>query len=78
MDGYAPRMLLRPFLLALAALLVGGCGGGEADVQPESTGGPTASSGSASDLSGTGLDGEALDVADFAGMPVFVNVWSSW
>jgi hypothetical protein len=71
-------MLLRPFLLLLAALLVVGCGGGEADVQAESTGGPTASSGSASDLSGTGLDGEALDVADFAGMPVFVNVWSSW
>jgi hypothetical protein len=76
--GYAPRMLLRPLLLLLAAFLVAGCGGSEADVQAETTGGPMASSGSASDLSGTGLDGEALEVADFAGKPVFVNVWSSW
>ena len=71
-------MVLRPLLLLLTALLVASCGGGEADVQSESTGGPTASSGSTSDLSGTGLDGEALDVADLAGKPVFVNVWSSW
>lgn len=30
------------------------------------------------DLTGEGLDGEALDVADYRGAPVVVVVWGSW
>jgi len=31
-----------------------------------------------SEIAGTGLDGEALSIAELRGRPVLVNVWSSW
>lgn len=80
-------MMLRPILILLAALALAGCGAGGSDVQPSATAaGTTVETGAAEtpaasgspDISGSGLDGEALSIADFRGKPVFVNVWSSW
>ena len=69
-------MVLRSLLLVLAGLVLAGCGGNQSEVKPPAA--ATAHAGPIPDLSGTGLDGEALSLADFAGKPVFVNVWSSW
>ncbi|MEJ7566641.1 MAG: hypothetical protein WKF41_00075 [Gaiellaceae bacterium] len=81
-------MMLRPILVLLAALALAGCGAGDSDVQPSATAaGTTVETGAEAetpaangspDISGSGLDGEALSIADFRGKPVFVNVWSSW
>lgn len=30
------------------------------------------------ELTGEGLDGEALDLADYRGQPVVINVWGAW
>jgi len=77
-------------LVVLTALALAGCGGNEGDgPAPSAATTPTAAgsteretakppAGNGPDISGTGLDGEALSVADFRGKPVFVNVWSSW
>ena len=72
-EGRLSAVALRPILVLLAALLLAGCGSSDADVQT-----PAPSAKSAPDISGAGLDGEALSLADFRGKPVFVNVWSSW
>ena len=71
-------MLLRPLFLLLATLLLASCGGSETNGEAESSPPVATRAGSAPDISGAGLDGEALGVEDFAGKPVFVNVWSSW
>ncbi len=78
---------MRFALLALLAVLAG-CGGGT-DAAP--TGAETASTGAAPTtatppstapaaprVAGTTLDGERVSLDDFRGMPVLVNVWSSW
>ena len=66
-------MARRLLLLALAGLLLVGCGSGESDPAPEAA--PRSTDGA---LSGTSLDGEPVSLSDFRGKPVFVNVWSSW
>ncbi len=79
-------MRILPAVVLLALLALVGCGGSESgSSSPVATtaeaGGdpaPHSSAGSGPDISGTGLDGEALSVEDFRGKPVFVNVWSSW
>ncbi|MGI9113120.1 MAG: TlpA family protein disulfide reductase [Gaiellaceae bacterium] len=76
-------------IVMLAALVVAGCGGNESSAPASSAATATTAAGGAEretatpagngpDISGVGLKGEALSVADFRGKPVFVNVWSSW
>ncbi|HXH89013.1 MAG TPA: hypothetical protein VNI55_10475 [Gaiellaceae bacterium] len=76
-------------LSAVAALLLVGCGGSEPEAgQPgttQSEPGATATSapsatpaGNVPEIAGTALDGKALDVTEYRGRPLFVNVWSSW
>jgi hypothetical protein len=74
--------------LLLGALVAAGCGGGEEDAAAPSTETSTApmatteASGDdrpvAPPIAGTSLEGEPVSLADFAGRPVLVNVWSSW
>ncbi|MBA2331279.1 MAG: hypothetical protein H0V94_00615 [Actinobacteria bacterium] len=72
-------MKILPVIVLLVAVAVAGCGSKDEAASPTATGpATTLESGSGPDISGTGLDGEALSVADFRGKPVFVNVWSSW
>jgi hypothetical protein len=67
----------RLVVAVVAASLLAGCGASE-----PTTGGPppatTVTAGSGPRIAGTDLDGMRVDVADFRGTPVFVNVWSSW
>jgi hypothetical protein len=73
-------------LLALGALLVGGCGGGSEDdaAAPVPTVTETAAPEDAAmrptapAVEGTTLDGEHASLAALRGKQVFVNVWSSW
>ena len=79
---------MRAFVVALllGTLVASGCGGGEneASTPPTETtvtAAPDPPDGSrppAPTIAGTSLDGEPVSLADFAGRPVFVNVWSSW
>lgn len=65
---------MRHLLLALLAVLaLAGCGSESASAPEE-----TATHGTEPSVSGTGLGGEPISLADFHGKPVFVNVWSSW
>jgi hypothetical protein len=71
--GYVHGMARRLLLLALASLVLAGCGSGEGGSTPNAA--PRSTEGT---LSGTNLDGEPVSLDDFRGKPVFVNVWSSW
>ncbi|MEV0689462.1 MULTISPECIES: TlpA disulfide reductase family protein [unclassified Streptomyces] len=73
---------------AVAALLVSACGsggtsggGGNTNFVTGTDGISTVAKGertAAPDLSGETLEGEPLDVADFQGKVVVLNVWGSW
>ncbi|MEU3945850.1 TlpA disulfide reductase family protein [Streptomyces sp. NPDC029526] len=73
---------------AVAALLVSACGsggtsggGGDTNFVAGSDGVATVPEGkrtTAPELSGETLDGEQLDVADYRGKVVVLNVWGSW
>lgn len=73
---------------AVAALLVSACGsggtsggGGNTNFVTGADGISTVAKGervAAPDLSGETLEGEPLDVADFQGKVVVLNVWGSW
>jgi cytochrome oxidase Cu insertion factor (SCO1/SenC/PrrC family) len=73
--------------LVLAALVAAG-GGDDENAAAPSTETSTASMGAtepsgddrtpATPIEGTSLDGDPVSLADFAGRPVLVNVWSSW
>ena len=72
-------------LLALCALVVGGCGSGSdedaaAPLTVTETAAPedTAMRPTAPAIEGTTLDGEQASLAALRGKQVFVNVWSSW
>ena len=77
-------------LLALAALIAAGCGGGSpAEEAMPATGTTTAPAETAPPagatdrpkapaIEGVSLEGARISLADFRGKPVFVNVWSSW
>ena len=79
---------MRTFVLTLllGALVVSACGGeeNEAASSTETSTATTATSEPGADrppaprIEGTSLDGEPVSLADFAGRPVLVNVWSSW
>jgi ABC-type glycerol-3-phosphate transport system substrate-binding protein len=69
-------MVRRLALLALAALVLAGCGSAEA-VPPEAAATHEAA-GADEAITGTGLDGEPISFAEFRGRPLLVNVWSSW
>ena len=65
-------MTRRPALIALSlclALLTAACGGGSADAR---TGQPAPA------ITGTALDGTAIDLAKYRGHPLVVNFWASW
>lgn len=65
-------------LAVLTVSLLGACGGGQtADADPVTTV-PPSSRGEAVELSGTTLDGARVDVRQFGGTVVVVNVWGSW
>ncbi len=86
----AVRACARGFAALLAATALAGCVGGSSAVSTDSgterfvSGDGVATFVSPSHrkagpaLSGTTLDGAALDVASFRGGPVVVNVWGSW
>lgn len=65
-------------LAALAVLALAACGSEEASMPDASAPEASAPTAEESPVSGTGLDGEPVSLADFGGKPVFVNVWSSW
>ena len=78
---------MRTLLVVIACGLVGsamGCGGDSAESQgtlpPETAVPETAvpDRAAAPPIEGVSLDGAAVSLADFAGRPVLVNVWSSW
>jgi len=75
--GIAVALLAIAGVVAWAAVTrLGGDEGGEAATDG---GTPSAApSTSAQVFSGTTLDGEQLDLADYAGQPVVVNFWASW
>ncbi|MFF8104110.1 TlpA family protein disulfide reductase [Streptomyces sp. NPDC016640] len=87
----APRVRRRAALAAgaaAAALLLSACGsgatsggGGDTNFVTGSDGISTVAEGerdAAPDLSGKTLEGERLDVADYRGKVVVLNVWGSW
>ena len=88
-SGHVRRLLLS---LALCGLVAAGCGGGgeteqagqlppePTPVETERTAPPDDGGGrpAAPPIAGTSLDGREVSLADFAGRPVLVNVWSSW
>ena len=88
--GYSDAVRAVGLLLALAAAIVAGCGGGSAaeEAMPATgtTTAPTetAPPAGATDrprapaIEGVSLDGARISLAEFRGRPVFVNVWSSW
>ncbi|GEJ98525.1 TlpA family protein disulfide reductase [Streptomyces sp. NPDC003388] len=82
------RALLLSATAAVAALTLSACGnggtsggGGNTNFVTGNNGIDTAAQGkrsAAPDLSGKTLDGKNLDIADYKGKVVVVNVWGSW
>ncbi|MGW1004854.1 TlpA family protein disulfide reductase [Streptomyces sp. NPDC002520] len=82
------RAVLLSAVAAVAALTLSACGkggtsggGGNTNFITGNNGIDTAPKGeraAAPDLSGTTIDGKSLDVADYKGKVVVVNVWGSW
>ncbi|MGW3950153.1 TlpA family protein disulfide reductase [Streptomyces sp. NPDC004752] len=82
------RAVLFSAVAAAAALALSACGsggisggGGNTNFVTGNNGIDTAAKGSrdaAPDLSGKTIDGKTLDVADYKGKVVVVNVWGSW
>jgi len=64
-----PRFFL---LLAITTLLAAACTGDASPAQPVAVERPLP------DLSGPRLDGGTVDIAEFEGRPLVVNVWASW
>ena len=83
-----PRAVLRVAGAALAALVLSACGsggtsggGGNSGFVSGKDGISTVAKGSrdtAPDLSGKTVDGKRIDVADYKGKVVVLNVWGSW
>ena len=71
-------MARRLALLAAAVLVLAGCGNAEPSAEREAATTKHGASGDAAAITGTGLDGEAISLAEFRGRPLLVNVWSSW
>lgn len=72
-------MARRLALLALAALVLAGCGSASEAMEPEAAAPAQAAPGGGEDaITGTDLDGEPISFAEFRGRPLLVNVWSSW
>jgi uncharacterized protein YceK len=76
---------MRALVLACLVLAVGaGCGSVEDQTAPSepttTTTEPTKTESreAAPRLAGEALDGSPIELADFRGRPVLVNVWSSW
>ncbi|MGW4435801.1 TlpA family protein disulfide reductase [Streptomyces sp. NPDC004596] len=82
------RTVLLSAMAAVAALTLSACGnggtsggGGNTNFVTGNNGIDTAAKGkrsAAPDLSGRTLDGKNLDIADYKGKVVVVNVWGSW
>ncbi|MFE3634849.1 TlpA disulfide reductase family protein [Streptomyces cellostaticus] len=82
------RAVLLGAMAAVAALTLSACGnggtsggGGNTNFVTGNNGIDTASKGdraAAPDLSGRTIDGKTLDIADYKGEVVVVNVWGSW
>jgi thiol-disulfide isomerase/thioredoxin len=82
------RAVLAPAGVAVAALVLSACGSGGTSGGSGNTNFITGKDGIATvekgkradapDLSGTTIDGKHLDVADYKGKVVVVNVWGSW
>ena len=72
--------MARLLLCFAAVLALAGCGtaspAAPAETAPPQTTTPAVDDGP--DVSGPGLDNEALSATAFRGKPLFVNVWSSW
>lgn len=71
-------MARRLALLALAALVLTGCGSANEAMEPEAAPPAQAAPGGGDAITGTDLDGEPVSFAEFRGRPLLVNVWSSW
>ena len=71
-------MARRLALLALAALLLAGCGSTNGSPEPEASAAVPGAPGGGDAITGTDLDGEPVSFAEFRGRPLLVNVWSSW
>ncbi|MFF3321191.1 TlpA family protein disulfide reductase [Streptomyces sp. NPDC002889] len=84
----APRAALLTALVAVGALTLSACvdggksgGGGDTNFVTNTGGIDTVAKGkrvAPSKLAGETLDGKQLDVADFKGKVVVLNVWGSW
>ncbi|MGV9756386.1 TlpA family protein disulfide reductase [Streptomyces tricolor] len=82
------RAVLLSAVAAVAALTLSACGkggisggGGDTNFVTGSNGIDTVPAGkraTAPDLSGKTIDGKTLDVADYKGKVVVINVWGSW
>ncbi|MER6734920.1 TlpA family protein disulfide reductase [Streptomyces puniciscabiei] len=82
------RAVLLSAVAAVAALTLSACGKGGTSGGGGNTGFVTGNNGiatvpagkraSAPDLSGKTIDGRTLDVADYKGQVVVINVWGSW
>ncbi|AKJ11554.1 redoxin domain-containing protein [Streptomyces incarnatus] len=82
------RAVLLSAVAAVAALTLSACGKGGTSGGGGNTGFVTGHNGiatvpageraSAPDLSGKTIDGRTLDVADYKGQVVVINVWGSW
>src|SRR5262245_34450652 len=82
------RAVLLSAVVAAAALTLSACGsggtsggGGNTNSVTGNNGIDTATKGhrdAAPDLSGKTIDGKTLDVADYKGKVVVVNIWGSW
>ncbi|MFG2267853.1 TlpA family protein disulfide reductase [Streptomyces sp. NPDC048720] len=82
------RAVLLSAMAAAAALTLSACGnggtsggGGNTNFVTGNNGIDTAAQGeraAAPDLSGRTIDGKSLDIADYKGKVVVVNVWGSW